>query len=329
MSNFYRILSVAAAMAVLAGCSKPGVAVAPPGTAGGGVTLAPADTDSRLALGVRAMQERRIFAPAGDNAIEHYLAARAATPDDPAIAAALSELQPYAVIAIEQATARGDSAEAGRLIALIARGDPAAPALPRLRAGVVALTATTAAERDRAVAEVAALALAEKRQVEQLALARPATPAPRKLPDSTVAAVRTEATDAAVAVSPPPAARPIPDPAPVQRAVPATGAVENRPTRVAAGATPPDSRGALPRLLSQAPPRYPQTAMNRKIEGKVDVAFTIQPDGSVGDMRVVAAEPSGTFDKAALTAVSRYRFEASGQRHATTRSLVFSLTGVN
>ncbi|MEG3789490.1 energy transducer TonB, partial [Lysobacter sp. CCNWLW3] len=82
---------------------------------------------------------------------------------------------------------------------------------------------------------------------------------------------------------------------------------------------------ALPRLLSDSAPRYPLSALNRRIEGSVQIAFVIQPDGSVSAVRLLSSTPPGVFDEAALAAVSRWRFEASGQRVPTSRTLSFRL----
>jgi protein TonB len=56
------------------------------------------------------------------------------------------------------------------------------------------------------------------------------------------------------------------------------------------------------------PPLYPVRAETRGIEGWVRVRFTISPNGSVRDARVVAAEPEGEFEEAALTAIERWRY---------------------
>src|SRR3546814_18995445 len=57
-------------------------------------------------------------------------------PNDHAVASALADLQPYALIATEQGIARGDLGEARRLLALMERIDPQAPSLPRLKGGI-------------------------------------------------------------------------------------------------------------------------------------------------------------------------------------------------
>ncbi|HEY7753581.1 MAG TPA: TonB family protein [Steroidobacteraceae bacterium] len=56
-------------------------------------------------------------------------------------------------------------------------------------------------------------------------------------------------------------------------------------------------------------PTYPQRALERGIQGWVDIEYTIGADGTVHDAVVKAAEPAGTFDRAALNAVERWRYE--------------------
>ncbi|MET0090186.1 MAG: TonB family protein [Candidatus Thiodiazotropha sp.] len=62
----------------------------------------------------------------------------------------------------------------------------------------------------------------------------------------------------------------------------------------------------VPRM--RFPPRYPQRALMHRIEGKVVLEFTINPDGSVSDARVVEAEPPGYFEQSALRAITRWEF---------------------
>ncbi|HEU0152663.1 MAG TPA: energy transducer TonB, partial [Arenimonas sp.] len=80
---------------------------------------------------------------------------------------------------------------------------------------------------------------------------------------------------------------------------------------------------AEPKLISAPPPRYPLTAMRRKLEGQVTLEFTVQADGSVSGARVISADPPGVFDEAALVAVSRWRFEPLPRAVTTRRQLQF------
>jgi protein TonB len=56
-------------------------------------------------------------------------------------------------------------------------------------------------------------------------------------------------------------------------------------------------------------PDYPRIAREAGIEGWVDLEFVVRADGTVADPRVLNAQPTGTFDAAAVAAVSRWRFE--------------------
>jgi len=54
---------------------------------------------------------------------------------------------------------------------------------------------------------------------------------------------------------------------------------------------------------------YPESARKRRIEGWVELAFTIQPNGSVEEVEVQNASPSEVFDDAAIRAVRQWRYE--------------------
>jgi periplasmic protein TonB len=70
----------------------------------------------------------------------------------------------------------------------------------------------------------------------------------------------------------------------------------------------PTTLAAEPVPKMRFPPRYPQRALMHRIEGKVVLEFTINPDGSVSDARVVEADPPGYFEQSALRAISRWQF---------------------
>ncbi|MBX3704396.1 MAG: energy transducer TonB [Steroidobacteraceae bacterium] len=56
-------------------------------------------------------------------------------------------------------------------------------------------------------------------------------------------------------------------------------------------------------------PTYPQRALDRNLEGFVTLEFTLAADGTTRDVVVKAAEPAGIFDRAAVNAVERWRYE--------------------
>ncbi len=282
----------AARPAVVEGSASPA-----DGMAGAGVVAA---ATAPYARAERALAAGRILAPAGDNAIEHYLDARAQPSERVRARAALAELQPYVLIAAEQAIARGDGREAARLQALIARIDSGAPALPRLRAGLDALV------REQ-----------EARDADGAATAMPSPAA-----GASAAAVERIGATAATEPVTSPAHAPEPPPA----AAPATATVQAPPP--SSLPTPPASRGVearTPRLLQDAQPRYPLPALRARIEGEAQVAFTIQPDGSVRNARLLSSTPPGMFEASALAVAQRWRFEATGRAHDSRRTVHFRL----
>ena len=253
-----------------------------------------------------ALREQRLHTPAGDNAVEYYLALREREPDA-GVAAALAELQPYVLISSEQALGQQQLDEARRLIGLLARMDAHAPALPRLRESL--RVAQEKADRD----EGARIAEAAKPVAPPAAAAAaPATALARTVSPGAPLSAATPANATTPAnAAPPPAPEPV---APKEPTSPPVVAARTEPAPT-----------ALPRLLRDAAPRYPLAARNRRIEGSVQVAFTIQPDGSVTDVRTVSAQPEGLFEQAALAAAARWQFEATPRRVSTTRTLTFQL----
>src|SRR6478672_3691003 len=240
MRHMQRAGAIALATMLLAACGAvPGPQANEAGTPGTQALRTAPSADDVEALRERAriaMLASRMFAPAGDNALEHYLALRVQVPGDASVGAALEDLQPQLVIAIEQAIARGEYPEGRRLLGLLARTDTQAPALPRLRETVASAEAAASA-RDLAVdadARVAAeRAEAELRRVAQDSAARLAAerstaivnqpPAPAPAPQAVVPAGNTRAvvaeTPARTVATPP--ARPVDalraPPAPVQQ----------------------------------------------------------------------------------------------------------------
>lgn len=60
--------------------------------------------------------------------------------------------------------------------------------------------------------------------------------------------------------------------------------------------------------LVRVPPEYPQRAAQRGIEGWVELEFTISRAGTVKAPRVIGYEPSTVFNKAALRAIKKWKY---------------------
>ena len=62
-------------------------------------------------------------------------------------------------------------------------------------------------------------------------------------------------------------------------------------------------------LIGAGPLRYPPKAKRYKYLGQVIVKFGIDEGGNVTDPYVVASEPPGVFERAALTHVKSYKYQ--------------------
>ncbi len=257
-----------------------------------------------------ALRENRMYAPAGDNAMEYYLALRDKLPDDAAVKSALTDLQPYTLIAAEQSLAREDFPEAQRLVALIEKVDPSAPALPRLKQGITrgmeVAVKRTQEETDKVKkdAENRAKQLVEQQRLAQQQAAEAS--AAQQLAERQEAArkesERLEAERQAAA----------------KREADARAAAQ----QVAAAPKPAAAAPTL-RAVSTPAPRYPADALRSGTSGEVLVELTIGTDGSVTDARVLRANPPRVFDREALNAVRRWRFEPISSPTTTRRTLAF------
>lgn len=280
-----------------AGSATPAVAPVAP--------MAPGDAAER---GEAALREQRLFVPAGDNAFELFLAAVEAKPEDERSRLALQDLLPYAALHVEQRLAANDGDEAERVLDLLARASSDAPALPRLRAGLAALR-----EREATVRAAAANA-APSTNAPAAPLAAAAPPAANPTPD-----VVSSVPDSAVArEAGPPTSADAPkaqesEPAPAPAALPPPQPV----------ATPAAQR--VPEVVYRPPLRYPPMAERRKLEGFVEIEFTIGVDGSVSQLEILRSEPEGVFDREALAALQRWRFAPPQAALRARRTLEFKL----
>ncbi len=266
----------------------------------------------------RALAENRMYAPAGDNAIEYYLALRDKTPDDASVKSALTDLLPYTLIAAEQHLGREDFTEAQRLVALIEKVDPSAPALPRLKEGLTKGVQVAAKRTEDETAKVKKDAEDRAKQlVEQQRLAdqrnKEAEAAKQIAAQQDAARRDSERQDA-------------------ERQAAARREAEQKQQQAAAqqaSAARAAAATAAPTLrpVSTPAPRYPAEALRSSTSGEVLVEITVGTDGSVTNARVLRATPSRVFDREALNAVKRWRFEPVGAPVTTRRTLVFAPGG--
>ena len=82
--------------------------------------------------------------------------------------------------------------------------------------------------------------------------------------------------------------------------------------------------------LIEVSPIYPQAALDAGIEGFVELQFVVDMSGTVSSAEVVAAQPAGVFDRAALDAIGQWRYtRPMDEPRTVTERLEFNLaTGV-
>lgn len=90
-------------------------------------------------------------------------------------------------------------------------------------------------------------------------------------------------------------------------------------------APPPSGTEIVAHPIYQPQPAYPQRALEQEREGSVRVRITIAADGSVSDAVVIAASPSGWFERAALDAVRTWRYQPPGRPLVTEALIEFKL----
>ena len=265
----------------------------------------------------KAYQESRLYAPGGDNAMEYYLALRDKDPANAGVSSALVDLLPMTVIATEQSRDRGDFDEARRLLALIEKTDSSYPAVERLK-NTIASAETDAARRaqqEQLTAEQEAerrVQLERERQEQQRQAQEQAARDLAAQQQASQEAARQEAARQEAAREE--AAR--------QEAA-RQEAARQQPATPPPAARPAASVSDL-RAISTPAPRYPPDALRAGTSGEVQVEFTVGVDGSVGAVRVVRADPPRTFDREAINAVRRWRFEPVPTPVTTRRTINFS-----
>jgi protein TonB len=252
--------------------------------------VAAMDLNQLLAEARTAMNEQRYLAPAGNNAFEFYLRVLEKEPGNKVASDALRETFPFAATSAEQAINSRDFGEAQRQIDLLAKADPANFTLTILRSKLDAQRKTLDKQQQLALdQEKAAQLAAQKAAADKLAADKLAEQQKAQL------AEQQKAEQASAAQQP------------RQQAAANTAAAGGSN---AAGTDSGSAAGATTAavLVKGAPARYPTAAMRARQEGWVVVSFTVDPDGSTSDVKVVESQPRHVFDRAAIDAVERYRF---------------------
>lgn len=269
-----------------------------------------------------ALRENRMYAPAGDNAIEYYLAVKEKAPDDPYVASALTDLLPYTLTAAELNITREDFEEANRLVSLIERVNAQAPALPRLKQAVadgqalVARRSDSENERAKREAEQRSAQQVEQQRLAQQQAAEAA--AARQLASLQQAAREASAREQAEQTEQQTAA--------ARREAEQKAAAEAARLAAARQSAATTTAASTPtlRAVSTPAPRYPADALRAGTAGEVLMEITVGTDGSVTNARVLRSQPARIFDREAMNAVRRWKYEPIAAPTTVRRTLAFS-----
>ncbi|WP_170113217.1 energy transducer TonB [Ahniella affigens] len=268
---------------------------------------------------VQAERAGRIVAPAGDNAFELLLSLREQHPDHEGYRNALFDLMPLADQAIRHALLQNDLVEADRITALMTRFDANSYVSQSSRERVTqaqakaAKLAAVAANRQVADA-ITTKALAQNteavtpipKQSTEPVPAPSAHTAPGNALAGTKPAVQSAVVAAAQASIAPPGNAAADKPAlPASAVAPSTAAA----TPLASTTKSPGSKLVAPVALRRALVQYPEQAKRQGIEGFVELDVLVDKSGSPTDIKVVRSQPAGLFDRAAIRAMMRWKFQ--------------------
>jgi protein TonB len=295
--------------------------------------------DPVLSRARAALAAGRYEAPAGRNALDLYSAVLLTSPDNVEAKQGLATTIGHLLEAAERAANDGDVEEARRIAGRVLQADPdnagarsvLASTAPRPQPVAEPPAATEASpasavaqatQKDPPAAPVSVAAANPETQlpprpaarteplpvpVTSLASLRPA-PAPVVRPDPLAPRVVGGALPTTPSGPKPPlVARRID--APVAPSLPVAGYVQ-RP-QVPATITPVAPAGVQARDLEPVAtpdPAYPPGAFRAGIEGWVEVEYTVTERGVTRDVQVVAADPRGAFDEAAIDAVAGWKY---------------------
>jgi periplasmic protein TonB len=265
------------------------------------------DSNALVDLPARAMsayQAGRILSPAGDNALEFYLAALDNQPDDVGSNEAVLELVPLVYNALEAqmdaATRCGNQcaasiAEVERLFALIGKADRAASHTAALKARWQAqqnVATNVSAEIELAAARIPeidqALIVTEQPQANEDTTRSQGASAPLVTQEIT----SSPAQPSASAQPSPIASASLNESAPIMGAPASARAPQIVPAQV----------------ISRSPAAFPAQARQRNLKGWVDLALSVDAEGRVVDVTVIDAQPAKVFNAEARRAALRWRF---------------------
>ena len=232
-----------------------------------------AQAHRQMLLAQDALRRGALVDPTDDNALAYLRSAERLWPDEPQIGTVREALVARMLASAESDLSEQQVTEARRLLDAAGSLGAEPASLERLRR-----------RADQITVEIAS---ASKAQLATATTPASAAPAP-------AAAATPAAAEAAQAVA----------------TATAQSAAKADATNLSSGeasSTEPVPASRL-QLQRRSDPEYPTRALVQRISGWVELEFTVGRDGSVGDIAVRAAAPSGVFEKSAIDALKHWRY---------------------
>jgi protein TonB len=271
--------------------------------------------DDVLAKATMRLDEGKLTAPSNDNARYFFELALSSDPGNTAARQGLNVIASKLVLQARTEIDAGRFDAADILLADARRLDPGSNELTAATAALASARDRQAQERraqeQRAAAEKAAAekAAAEKAAAEKAAAEKAAAEkvAAEKVAAEKAAAEQTAAGTLAAGLA---ADAATDENTPADDAV-AGDAASVPPTATASTRSINSTPVAVSSLVrtKYVGPKYPRAAQRRGISGWVDVAFTVDIDGTVTDVSVRDSNPGVTFVSSAVNAVEDWEFE--------------------
>jgi protein TonB len=247
--------------------------------------------DELLEKARTAMRERRYTEPAGDNALLYYRSAKFADATNGEALDGLTRVGSVLAKRFEEAAGSSNYEQAALMLAQLKSAVPADSRMTDFESRLTRLRAEIARTQDEAK---------KKRLAEEQAARETAAAEQKKLRDARAAVAETERK--------------------AQLAREKDNEDKLKAEQAARSAAPPSQpqqnaakrnallQGSLKRKRYVAP-EYPQAALAKSLGGVVTVSFTVDVKGEPRDVSVESADPAGVFDRAAIAAVKRWRYE--------------------
>ncbi len=273
-------------------------------------------------LATARLRSGDLIEPSGDNARFYIEAARELIPDDPSVAEATRGLQRQLLDRAAAAAGAGNAADTERWLAYAVGAGAARPDMTTIRRALQDTLIGARTEQLAALTRSFSAALSANRLLQpandnakahllELIRTDASSPAVATARQGLGGAFLTEARNALTRSDFDGAGKWLQEAQDIGYSGADVAALEKQIVDARAQAAQRNSvmgANSLQRIEYVAP-KFPAVTLNRGVTGWVELEYTVRTDGSTGDIVVTNSSPRRTFDNAAITAVSQWRYK--------------------